>query len=522
MVAHVLRLRIALLFGGLRGESRRTVRVALGLALFVAVTAAAGIAVLSLADTTIDTVAAVTVSGGSALTLGFFLAPIVAGSHDVLDPRRFRVFAIAPDSLAGALALAGLLSAPVLAMTAVACCVAVTWVGVGVGWLAAGAGIVLGILTCTLLARVAMGLAALMFSERRSRELSGSLLVAVLVVVVPVGVFLGSLEWDGRVPPALTEAVTILGYTPLGAAWAFPVGLAHDDAGAWMSLLVAVVTLVLLALAWVALVRRQLSTIERPLTVRERGGLGWFSVFPGTPGGAVAARSLIYWLRDRRYLVNMVVIPIAAVLTVVPLLVAGVPGSVAALVPVLFVALFLGWLPHNDLAYDSTAVWIHIASGVRGIADRGGRLVPVFGIAVPLLAVGIPISVAIHGRWALAPAMVGVCASLFLCGLGLSSISSVLAPYAVTSPGESPFRQPQRMGSSGAVPQTLVMLGSLLLSAPSLWFLWVALTSDSEASILAFVVGVATGVVVGVGGVLAGAALFDRRSERIMEFVETT
>ena len=42
------------------------------------------------------------------------------------------------------------------------------------------------------------------------------------------------------------------------------------------------------------------------------------------------------------------------------------------------------------------------------------------------------------------PALAGICLSRFLCGLGLSSIASVVAPYAVSRPGESPFRQPPR------------------------------------------------------------------------------
>ena len=82
--------------------------------------------------------------------------------------------------------------------------------------------------------------------------------------------------------------------------------------------------------------------------------------------------------------------PIAGVLTVVPLLVAGVPLDVAATLPVAVMALFFGWLPHNDVAYDSTAFWIHVASGVRGIPDRLGRLVPVVLFAVPTLAIAIP------------------------------------------------------------------------------------------------------------------------------------
>ena len=161
-----------------------------------------------------------------------------------------------------------------------------------------------------------------------------------------------------------------------------------------MPVLVAVGTVVvLLAALWYLLVARLLTTTERPVSVRERGGLGWFAVAPGTPTGAVAARSLLYWLRDARYLVNILVVPVAAALATVPLLIAGVPLPIVALVPVPIMALFFGWLPHNDVAYDSTAVWMHIASGIRGAADRFGRLVPILLIGIPLLAVSIPFAI---------------------------------------------------------------------------------------------------------------------------------
>ena len=137
---------------------------------------------------------------------------------------------------------------------------------------------------------------------------------------------------------------------------------------------------------------------------------------------------------------------------------------------------------------------MHIASGVRGVSDRVGRLVPVLLIGIPLLAVAIPVAISLHGRWALLPAMVGVCAALFLCGLGLSSISSVVAPYAVSRPGESPFQQPQRTGSGGAIAQGVVMLGAIALSAPALWWGWLALTGDIEAATMALWGGLAIGV----------------------------
>ena len=522
MAAHVLRLRIALLFGALRGDSGHVFRTLLGLILLAGATVAAGWALLTLRDAPTEVVLAVTVLGGAAVTLGFAVAPLIGAADDVLDPRRFALLGLSRGRLALVLAVAGLLSVPILVLLSVTVCSAVVWAEHGASAAAVGAGVVAGVLTCALLARVCMALASLFLRERRSRELSGLFILAILVVVVPVGVFLASLEWQGAVPTQLSEAVSVLALTPLGAAWAFPGLLAAGDGDAGVSALIAAGTLLLLGGLWAWLVQRLLTTTERPTAGRGRAGLGWFAVAPGTPGGAVAARSLMYWFRDRRYVVNVLVIPVAAAVTVVPLLVAGVPPEIVALVPVPFAALFFGWLPHNDLAYDSTAVWMHIASGVRGVADRVGRLVPVLLIAVPLLAVAVPIAISLHGRWAVLPAMAGVCVSLFLAGLGLSSIASVVAPYAVSRPGESPFQQPQRTGAASAVSQGVVMVGAIVVSAPVLWWAWVAVTRDVDAAMTALWGGLGIGFGVLILGVTVGSLLFERRGGRLMEFAEST
>ncbi len=522
MAAHVLRLRIALLFGALRGDSGHVTRMVIGLLVLVGGTAAACWALLTLEDASSEAVLAVTVLGGAAVTLGFALAPVIGAVDDPLDPRRFAVLGLARGKLAAILAVAGFLSVPIASLTAVAVCAAIVWTEHGAPWGVGALGMLLGVVTCVLLARVCMALTSLFLRERRSRELSGLFVLVILVVVVPVGVFLASLEWGGAVPTQLLQAVAVLDSTPLGAAWAFPGRVALGDANAGRSLLVAVLTTVFLCLAWAWLVRRLLTTTERPSSGRERGGLGWFGVAPGTPGGAISARSLVYWFRDRRYIVNVLVIPVAAVITAVPLLIAGVPPAIVALVPVPFAALFLGWLPHNDVAYDSTALWMHVASGVRGWSDRIGRLVPVLLIGLPLLAVAVPIAISLYGRWALLPALAGVCLSLFLCGLGLSSIASVAAPYAVSRPGESPFQQPQRNGSGGVAAQGAVMVGTIVLSAPALWWAWIALTSDIEAASLALWGGLAMGVGVLAIGIAIGALAFERRGGRLMEFVEST
>lgn len=506
------------MLGALRGHRAHVIRMVVGVAVLIAAAVVAGFAVSSLADASIVTAATVTVFAGSALTLGFGIAPLVAGATDPLDPRRFSILGPTPGPLAAALAAAGVLSVPSLVLITLAACTAAMWSAQGANPVVAASSAAAGVITCVLLARVSMAVASLALRERRSRELTGVFLLGIVVVVVPVGVFLASLEWRGDVPVQLQEAVAVLSLTPLGAAWALPVA-AGSPAG-WGAAVVAVLTIAALAAVWYALVRRSLTTTERPVAVRERGGLGWFAVAPGTPGGAIAARSLVYWLRDRRHLVNLIVVPVAAALAVVPLLVAGMPPEVVALVPVPIIALLFGWLPHNDLAYDSTAVWMHLASAVRGVSDRVGRLVPILLIGLPVIAIGVPIAIAVHGRWSTLPALAGVCASLFLAGLGLSSISSALAPYAVTRPGDSPFQQPQRV-SSGVVAQGLVLLGALAATAPALWWGWLALTDDPSYAFAAMWAGIGAGVVVLLIGVATGAAVFERRGGRLMEFAES-
>lgn len=517
MAAHVLRLRLDLFLGSLRG--RDVARNMLAFASLALLVLAVCVGLLSLADVSARTAAVVTVLAGAGVALGFASAPLVAGWDDPLDPRRFVVFGSDTRRLIAALLPASLVSASAFALIAVVSCLTVVWTAHGVPVAVALSGSVLYGATCLLLSKTAMAVAALVLRPRRSRELTGLFVVALLVVVVPVGVFLASLQWHGRIPPQLIEAADVLALTPLGAALAVP---ARAAAGGSIvaSLAIAVATVVGLVLLWAWLAALLLSTTDRPVSGRARRGLGWFNVTPSTASGAIAARSLTYWLQDSRHLANLVIVPIAALLTTVPLLVVGVPLSIVALVPVPIMALFFGWIAHNDLAYDSTAVWMHLASAVRGTADRVGRLVPVVLVAVPVLAIAVPIAIGLHGRWSLLPALTGVCASLFLCGLGLSSISSAAAPYPVSRPGDGPFQQPQRTG--GGLAQASVLLGAMVLSAPVLWWAWLSVSRSISWAWTALWGGLAVGIVVLVAGVLIGGLVFRRRGSRLMEFAESS
>ncbi|MFS0867166.1 hypothetical protein AB3M83_07500 [Microbacterium sp. 179-B 1A2 NHS] len=516
MVAHVLRLRLALLLGSLRTRGAVLARRLLAALALVIVLGAVCIAVARLADAPRVAADTLTLVLGSALVLGFALLPLFLGAEDPLDPRRFAVLGRSPGWVAGTVAAASVISLPILAVIAVAAAMAVAWTGHGAAGFLAVIAAFLGVATCLLSARCAMAIGALALRDRRTPQLTGLMVTAALILVVPAAVFLASLEWGAGLPPQLVEAARGLALTPLGAAWAIGLRRGGDLVG---PLAVAVATLLALAVLWAWLTRRMLTTTSRPVPVRERRGLGWFAVMPGTPGGAIAARGIVYWFSDARHLANIIIVPIASVLVIVPLLVVGVPVETVALIPAPLMALFFGWLAHNDLAYDSTGIWLHLAAGVRGFADRMGRLAPVVLIAVPLLAVAVTLSVWAHDRWDVLPAMIGVCASLFASGLGLSSISSAVAPYPVSRPGDGPFEQPQRTG--GGMAQSLVLLGAVLLSAPTLWWAWLTLTRDAQYAWTALWGGVAIGLAVLIAGVVVGGVAFERRSSRIMEFAET-
>ncbi|MFB4353518.1 hypothetical protein RAC69_10255 [Microbacterium sp. LS_15] len=520
MAAHVLRLRAALLIGSLRGERR--VRTLLMFVVVVALTVVVCSAILSLDDAPVEVARTVIVLGSGALFLGFLVGPLLVGATDQLDPRRFAVFGVDERRMPWILALASLVSVPSFAVLAVHCSVCIVAIRLGAPWPAAVLMSVLAVLSTVVVARIGMALNALLLPERRSRELTAVFALAVLVVAFPVAVFLASLNWEGQVPASVANVTAVVGLTPIAAAPRFLfAAAAGDTSSSWISGLIAAATAAVLWVLWTWLVRRLLTTTERPAASRERTGLGWFGLLPSNAFGAIAARSLVYWLRDRRYIMNVIVVPIAGVLTVLPLLVAGVPLEIAALFPVPVMALFFGWLPHNDVAYDSTALWTHVASGVRGAPDRLGRLVPVVLVAVPVLAIAVPLTLLWIDDWRLLLPLVGLGASLLLAGLGLSSIVSAVAPYAVSRPGDSPFQQPQRAASRGVFGPAAAFLGAIIVSAPTAWLFAMTVFEGSEYAPATFWTGLGTGVAVLAIGVTVGGLIFERGGERLMEFVET-
>ncbi|MBD8538474.1 ABC transporter permease [Frigoribacterium sp. CFBP 8751] len=517
MVAELLRLRLQTIGNTVRfGPRRLTVAVASVLAVLIVTIAVASL-VSGLRDAPLDDVRALAVGGGSLLLVGFAVVPFATVRPAWSDPRRLAVLGVSEGGAAVGLALGAAIGLPTLALLVLSTGYVRAWgEGTGVAAIAVVGALVAGV-TALLLALVASTLNSVVLTSRRGRELALVGAVLVVLLAVPVIVDLVRLSLPGRSGTGVVADA--LAWTPFGAALALPGHVAAGQTGRVVAdVAIAVVSLVALWLAWRALVARAFVDRPEPEEVDDGDGLGWFEYVRASPTGAVAGRSLTYWMRDARYRMSLVIIPFLPLL-VVPLGIAGVSWNWLALVPVPIMCLILGFLPHNDVAYDSTALWMHVASDTRGLADRVGRLAPPLLIGVPLVVLGSVVATWLFGDWQALPSELGVSAGFLLSGLGLSSLVSALMPYATVRPHDDPFQQPQSNGATAAWAQTVMIGGAVLATAPALWFAGRGLITGYPAGgTWALALGVGVGLVVLVAGVALGARVFSRRAPELLAF----
>jgi ABC-2 type transport system permease protein len=518
VVAQFLGLKLRLLANLFRRSPWQVVGIGIGLLYGLAV--AAGLVGLLVGLRYVDDVTLIRdgmIVAGSVVVLGFLLVPLVFGVDDSMDPRKFALLGIPNRQLSLGLAASALLGVPAIALTLVLLGTVVTWSrGFGVTALAIVAGALL-LATCTLASRVSTSIAAFLLATRRSREFTGLIGILLLVMISPVVVLLVTVDWARYGLDLLSGLAGILGWTPLGAAWAVPGDAATEAWGsALLKLLIAAATVVVLWYAWEALVAKMLVSPGREAHLKQYGGLGWFDRMPRTPIGAIAARSITYWGRDSRYWVSLIMIPIVPVIAIVPLAVAGVPMNYLALLPVPLMCLFLGWSVHNDVAYDNTAIWLHVASGTRGVADRIGRLVPALIAGIVIIGLGSALSIYFYGDWAALPSMLGVSTCILLAGLGFSSYTSARFPYPATKPGDSPFAQPQASDTASALIQSLSFTGSVILSLPAIICALLGVFVDPLWHTPALFAGVGVGLAAVIAGIWLGSRTFERRGPEML------
>ena len=516
MVAHLLRLKLALLRNGLRRSPWQLVGMAIAGLYALGVVSTLVIVLVLLRNAGAETAHTAVVLGGSAALVGWGVIPVVASATDMtLDPSRFSTFAIPMRQMLTGLALGGLIGIPGVATTLVALATVVTWSRDVFSALAALVGACLGVMTCVVLAKVVTTATASLAASRRFKDISALAFMVPLVLLGPIVAGVGrSVSASAGFLP---EFARTLAWTPLGAPWALGGDVASGrPAEAVVKLLVAVAVLGLLAWCWKLLLERALVTPPYAGAGKRRGGrLGLFGVLPATPAGAVMARSLTYWIRDPRYSGSLVVIPLLPVVLAFQGTQTGSYGSLAFLAPVS--AFILAWSISADVSYDNTAFALHLATGVRGVADRLGRALACMAFALPVVLV-FAIGYAVFTRnWTGLPGQLGLSLGILFTGLGLSSVVSARYTVTVPLPGDSPFKKPPgNVGQTMAV-QFVGMLVLMVLVLPEAVLLAAhAITGNVLFGWLNLAAGIVLGLALFLAGVRLGGTWLDARGPELL------
>ena len=247
----------------------------------------------------------------------------------------------------------------------------------------------LGVVTCVLLARAVTAAFAAVLASRRFRDLAFVGLALFGVALGLGGNLIGAFASSdaGQLRESLADLALVAGWSPFGWAWAIPADVAR---GQWLvagiHLLLAVALVALLWWAWAHfLAARLISPVEAAGESRKVRGSNWVDrLYPATPAGGVAGRSLRYWRRDPRYLAGIAGFMVAPVIIIVTQLANpdGLPESPPSR------PLWSGWLVGisvaQDLSYDGSALWLHISSGLRGADDRTGRIWAAITVYLPV------------------------------------------------------------------------------------------------------------------------------------------
>lgn len=510
MVAILLRLRFHVLGNQLARHPAQLVGFVAGAAYGVALLIGAVIGLVALGFGDLPTAAVVITGIGCLITIGWVVGPLLAfGVDATLDPERLVVFPMTLRRMMIALGLAGVTGVPGIITSLTALATVATWVhwpAALPAWLICAP---LAAVTAVVASRAVAALAARMSSGRRLREASGILVFIPLILAGPIlaGITAGfALNVD-----SLRSVVSALGWTPLGAAWAVP---ADAAAGDWLSALgklaIAVGTLAALWSLWRwSLGRALVRPKQRTGGSLAAGRIGWFGRVPANATGAIFARALTYWTRDPRYLRQLVVVPLVAVMLWLYARDGDVVVALGFAAPL--IALVLGMVSYADISYDGTAFGLQLAAGAPGRADRAGRALAAGAVALPALLIGAALPLALSGDGAQVPGILGMSVGILLTCYGVCAVTSAVLVVPVPGSDDNPFK---RVPGTTFV-QGLVFLGvtlcALVLASPAIVVGSIAIvTADAALGAIGGLIGIVMGAAVLVAGIAVGGRTLDR------------
>ena len=523
MVATVLRLRYRVLGNTLRRSPWQIVGFCFGMlgALWMLFLVGAGAVALAMTQP-LETARVVAVIAGSGLLLGWVLGPVlIAGTEATVTEAHLAQFPLRRPQIQRSLAAVGLTGIPGIATTLACLASVVLWLRAPLAAVVAVPCVAIAVLTCVVASRLATTLSAGLGGNRRGREAVGTVVLILLMLTGPI---IAGAALLARRSADLGESATmladVLGWTPIGAAWAVPGDLAT---GQWLPAIarfaIAAATLAVLWILWGrALDASAASSQQRATRAVKTGALGLFGRFPTGGVGATWARALTAWLRDPRYLRSLIVVPLFPVIFGVTTGVEGLPFRGSAILA----AFVLAIAGYTDISYDGTAFASVLATGVRGRADRLGRLLATACVAIPLVVLVAVVTTLIAGTTGDLPAVLGASIGLLLAGFGVSAVSSTLLVMPVAKPGDSPFKSVPGQSFLTGMAVFLVLGACMLLGAPSLVLAVISFVLDSAAlGWAALGAGVVVGLAAIVAGVAIGGRLFDRRGPEILARIKS-
>ncbi|CAI9391861.1 hypothetical protein [Microbacterium sp. T2.11-28] len=522
MVATVLRLRYRILGNNLSRRPWQLVGFCFGVlwALGLLALIVAGFVALS-ASQSLSLIAPVLVFGGGLLLLGWLLGPLLlAGLDSTVDASRLAPFPLRRSQLMSALAAVGATGIPGIITAAAASSSLILWVRWPAALLVAVPAVVLAVATCVVATQLMSALSQ-SSGSRRGREITGTLVLIVLILSGPIltGVLSVLDRATGELSSRFADAAAVLGWTPLAAAWSAPVDAA---AGSWAAALaklaIAAATLALLVWLWDrVLTASTVAPARRSVRAVRSGALQLFGRMPTGGVGATWARSLTAWLRDPRYLRQLIVVPLFPILFAFA---GGVDGWLFGASAVM-AALVLAIAGYADISYDGTAFASVISTGIRGRDDRLGRLLGAACIGVPLLLAVAIITTSVAGTQENLPALLGAALGLLLSGYGVTAVSSALIVTPVPSPGDSPFRSVPGQTFLNSLLVFVVWGAALVLASPALVLAVVATVGGSAVlGWIALAVGVGAGLAAIAGGVLLGGRTLDRTAPDLLQRIK--
>ncbi|KAB1643494.1 hypothetical protein [Gulosibacter chungangensis] len=451
-----------------------------------------------------------------ALGIGCFATGAITHAGDPLDERAVALTGKSAASATVGTLLASAFTPAPLVILALAAVVVTMSVESAVSWLSLVATVLIW-LTWLFLARLGVRAGRGLSGHRWGREVGRLAGYCVLLVFAPLVYALIFLPWR--------EALEVGGQAVTGAMeWLPPasmlmIGAAEDPLTPVLSSLALVLVLFILEVSFGVYAARR---AMRDVTPGGSTRLGVFRSAAGSGTRAVAARIGLAWLRDGRYGVVLSTVILLPMLFVIPIAIGGLPLEWLSLLPVPVFAFLLGWALHNDTAYDSTALWLHVTSGMRGIVDRLGRSIPVLIFGTVVLVIGAGVTTWFSGSGIGGLVVLGTGLALLGSSVGGSAIMSAWRPYPVARPGDSPFSQPLRSWGDALVMHPLAGFIEIVLCGHVIWLAITTITAGSWAFAWATLsIGVATGALLCLVGMFLGGAVFGKRSWKLLEFAQS-